>query len=121
MADVGVWIKNANIQARCGTGANTTAKAVAATDVYVLDVEAYINCATRTNWSDIYSGLDADTKLLLMEVGACICAMYVIQWDMSGFSSREEAETMLDFLHYRSVKGMEHLNEAAVRKFMGAS
>ena len=119
MADLGIWTKNADIQARCPAQVNATNKLTAATDAYVLDVEAYINAATKVNWSDIYAGLDADLKLILKEVGACICAMYVISSDMSGFVGRN-GETALDFLHYRIVKGMELLNETAVRKFIGA-
>ena len=38
MADIGIFIKNADIQARCGANANATAKATAATDVYVIGV-----------------------------------------------------------------------------------
>ncbi len=42
MADFGIYTKNADILARCGANANATAKATAATDIYVLDVEAFI-------------------------------------------------------------------------------
>jgi len=118
MADVGVWVKNADIVARCPVQVNATYSAVGETDKYVLDVEAHINCATHYNWSDAYASLDADNKLILKEVGACICAMYVIQKDLSGFIGRN-GETALDFLHYRVIKGMEWLNETVIRKFMG--
>ena len=116
--DLGVWTKNADILARCPAQHNTTYSAVAKTDLFVLDVEAFINASTRYNWSDAYAGLDADNKLILKEVGACICAMYVIQMDMSGFMGRT-GETALDFLHYRVIKGMEVLAETASRKFIG--
>ena len=41
MADVGVFAKSADIQARSGIYANATAKAVAATDIYILNIEFY--------------------------------------------------------------------------------
>src|SRR3990167_1688775 len=113
MADVGVWIKNADIQARAGTHANTTSKATAATDVYVLDVEGRINSFCRYNFSDNYSTLNADVKELLVEWGASLCAMKVILWDISGYTARE-AEFMLDALWDTVEECKRILREAGV-------
>ena len=118
MADVGIYCKNANIQAYAGINANATSKAVAATDVYVLDVEAGINARTRYNWSDAYSALNADVKYLLMQTAAAKCAMVVIMNDMSGFSSRVEAETMLDFLRDIYELNIKALEDLKVRDFV---
>ena len=119
MTDDGIFTKNADIQARCGTGANATAKAIAATDVYVLNIESYINCITRFNWSDAFTaGLNVDVQGILTEVGACLCAIYVIQWDMSGFSTRFEAEDMINVLYQRAMDGLNLLKEQSVKTFM---
>lgn len=119
MADDGIYTTNAQIQARCGTHANATAKAVAATDVYVLAVEALINCETRTNWSDLVTaGLNADVQGILTEASACLCAMYVIQWDMSGWPTRAMAQTMLDVLDERHKRAMKALEDMKVRQFI---
>ena len=119
--DVGLYIKSANIQARCGANASATAKAVTATDVYVLDVEDYLNAVMNTKvTAAIYTAMNASTKYLLMDVGANICAMYVIVADMSGYTSRTEAQTMLDFLAYRIDAGIKLLQQKAVTNdFMG--
>lgn len=109
MADVGIYCKYANIAARAGARCNTTSNAVAWTDVIVLDMEALINVMTKKNWSDIYAGLNADVKYILMDATACACAMLVIQYDLSSIGSRE-AETRLDFLRdcfYRDVKVLQ--------------
>ena len=118
MADIGVFTKNADIQARAGESANSTAKATAATDVYVLDVEAYINAVTHFNWSDAYSSLNADVKGLLTEASASLCAMKVISYDMSGFTSRAEAETMLDVLAYNASKAIALLKDQETKTFL---
>jgi len=119
MADVGIFTKNADIQARAGANANATAKAVAATDVYVLNIESFINCTTRYNWSDWFAGTpNADVKGILTDCGACLCAMIVINYDMSGFSSRAEAETMLDVLRDRAVNDLKLLEDIKVQEFM---
>jgi len=98
MADEGVYTTNAQIQAFAGTNAGTTAKAVTATDVYVLMVEAMINDDTSYNWSDDFGGLDVDTKGILSLAGATKCAMIVVNADPTGYTARER-ETHLDFLN----------------------
>ena len=118
MADVGVYIKNADIQAKAGTGASATAKAVAATDVYVLEIESLINCMTRYNWSDAYAGLNADVKEILKGVGSDLAAIYVIQWDMSGYTSRTEAEDMINVLRDSALRGMSILRDKKVQDFI---
>src|SRR3990167_938352 len=117
MVDVGIYCKNANIQAYAGINANSTAKATAATDVYVLDVEAAINVATRKNWSDSYSTLNVDVKYILMQTAATRCAQIVIMNQMSGFTSRAEAETMLDVLHSIYTTNIELLKLQAQQDF----
>ena len=121
MADEGVYTKNADIQARAGVNANTTSKATAATDVYVLNVESVINAISMYNWSDAYAGLNADVKGILTDTGACMCTIYVIQSDMSGYTSRSEAQTMLDVLTYTVNRNLSILKQIAKRDFINAA
>jgi len=119
MADFGIWTKNVDIQAKAGTGASATAKAVAATDVYVLEVESFINSITRYNWSDaVTAGLNADTQGILKMVSSNLCAIYVIQWDMSGYTSRIEAEDMVNVLRDQALAGMSLLRDQKVKDFI---
>ncbi len=118
MADFGIWTKNVDIQAKAGTNANATAKATAATDIYVLEVESLVNVLTRHNWSDDYAGLNEDVKHILKEVTSNICAIYVIQWDMSGFTSRIEAEDMINILRDSALRGLSVLRDKKNQDFM---
>jgi hypothetical protein len=120
MADpnVGIYCKNANIQAYAGIKANATAKAVAATDVYVLDVESVINAVTHRNWSTAYATLNSNVKYILMQTAAVRCAMIVIMNDLSGFTSRSEAETMLDVLRDIYVMNIEILKDIKNQEFV---
>ena len=119
MADDGIYTTNAQIAVRAGANVNATAITVAETDKYVLDVEAYINARTRVNWSDLFTaGLNADVEGILREASATLCAMYAIQYDMSSFTSRIEAETMLDVLRDRHVKAIEALEDAKIKLFV---
>ena len=119
MADVGIYTKSADIIARAGTNAYATSVAVAATDIYVLQVEALINSLCRFNWSDaVTAGLNADVQGILTEASACFCAIYVIQWDMSGFTSRIEAEDMINILRDRALFAISILRDKQVQKFI---
>jgi len=122
MADFGIYTKNADILARCGTGANATAKATAATDIYVLNVESFINCAARYNWSDAFTaGLNADVGGILTDTGACLCAINVIQWDMSGYTSRVEAEDMINILRDTVLRNLAILRDKKTQDFINGA
>ena len=122
MVDVGIYTKNADIQALAGANANTTSKAIAATDVYVLDVEAKINCLTRHNWSADWSAVSGSAVSgILTETGAALCAIKVIQYDMGGFTSRYEAETMLDVLRDTALTNMAILRNKNTETFINGA
>ena len=118
MADFGIWTKNADIQAKAGANASATSKAVAATDVYVLEVESMVNVLTRYNWGDAYAGLNADVKDILKGVTSDLCAIYMIQWDMSGYTSRTEAEDMINILRDSALRGLSILRDKKQQDFM---
>ena len=118
MADVGIYCKNANIQARAGSGANATAKAIAATDVYVLDIESYINAATRYNWSDAYAVLSVDVKYILMDCAASLCAINVISNDTSGYNSLGEAQLLINVNWERANEDIKQLIDLKTRDFI---
>ncbi len=119
MTDFGIYTKNADIVARAGAKANSTAVNTTATDIYVLDVEAIINAATRYNWSDkVTAGMNADVEGILTDTGASLCAIKVIMWDMSGFTTREEAKSMINVLNDRAQKNISILRDIKSQTFI---
>jgi len=118
MVDTGIFATTAEIQRKAGNNASATSKAEAYTNDFIAQAESFINCTTRYNWSDAYAGLNADVKALLKLAASNLAAMYVIQFDMSGFSSRVEAETMLDVLRDGFVKAIKLLDSQEVKTFM---
>lgn len=84
---------------KAGANANSTiCTSGAALLEWCGQAESFINASTRTNWTDVYSTLNDDTKKVLEEAASSHAAMYAIQYDMSGYSSLAEATTMLDVL-----------------------
>ena len=80
--------------------------------------EALINTVTRFNWSDAYAGLNTDTKGILKEVASNIAAIYVIQYDMSGYTSRIEAEDMINVLRDAALRGLSLLRDKKAKEFI---
>ena len=98
MADTGIFATTAEAQRKAGANASSTSKAEAYVNDYMTQVESYINVVTRYNWSDAYSTLNVDVRGLLKLAASNLAAIYVIEYDMSGFSSRTEAEDMVNIL-----------------------
>lgn len=60
------------------------------------DAEGYIESQTRRNWVDKYSTLPTGIKGVLSDICSSLIAKQIISYDMSGYTSRQEATTMLD-------------------------
>ncbi len=118
MADTGIFCTTAEVQRKSGINASTTANVEAYINDYVSQAESTINVMTRYNWSDAYSTLNADVKSILKECASNLAAMYVIQFDMSGFTSIYEAETMLDTLNNSFNRGISVLRDLKQQTFI---
>jgi len=81
----------------------------------ILQAEAYLNCISRYNWVDNYASLNDDVKHILEDAAACHAACSAIAYDMSGYTSRAEAQTILDV---NWAKLMEDVNLLKDRKFI---
>jgi hypothetical protein len=117
MADTGIFCTTAEVERKAGAKCSAVSKAEAYTNDYVSQAESLINSVTRFNWSDAYSTLNADTKGILKEVASDLAAIYVIQYDMSGFS-RIEAEDMINILRDAALRGLAILRDKKVKEFI---
>lgn len=114
MADTGIFATTAEVERKAGANASATSKAEAYVNDYMTQVESLINNVTRINYSDTYTGLNVDTKQTLKEVASNLAAIYVIQYDMSGFSSLIEAEDMITTLRDAALRGLSLLKDKKV-------
>jgi hypothetical protein len=118
MADTGIFATTEEVKRKAGAGASTTSAVEAYINQFMTEAESFINSVTRNNWSDNYGSLNADVRGILKEVASNLAAMYVIQFDMSGYTSRYEAETMLDVLRDGAMRGLSLLKDKKVEDFM---
>ncbi len=80
--------------------------------------EAVVCMETREDWITNYSTFDSIIKLILEEVVSNISAMYAIIYDMSGYTSRAEAQTMLDVLIDGANRGLKYLKDKKKTTFI---
>ncbi len=120
MANAGQFAQDTDILLRVGANANTDVKAAGWFDEIILDVEAIINCATMYDWStaDAATSLTATVRGILIDTGACLAAIEGISFDMSGFTSRVEAEDMINVLRDRALFNIGILRNKNVQKFL---
>lgn len=118
MADTGIFCTGTEVQRKAGNGASATSKAEAYTNDFIAQAESLINVMTRNNWSDQYGSLNADVKGILKEVASNLAAIYVINYDMSGFTTRTEAENMVNILRDAALRGMAVLRDKKQQTFM---
>jgi len=121
MADTGIFATTAEILRKAGDGANTTASAEAYTNDFISQAESTINVMTRYNWSDAYSGLNTDVKKILSETASNLAAIYIINYDMGGYTSRTEAEDMINVLRDIALRNISILRDLKQQDFMNGA
>lgn len=118
MADTGIFCTGTEVGYKAGEYASSTATAEAYTNSFLEEVEAYINCATRYNWSDAYAGLNSDVKYILQACASDLAAIYCIQYDTSGFPSRTAMEDKINILRDRGEAYIQVLKDIKTQTFM---
>ena len=84
---------------KAGVGASSTILANATElDRFSDYAEAEINFLTRYDWTTNYSSVSTNFQGALGQAAAARIAMDIITYDMSGYQSKTEAQTKLDYL-----------------------
>jgi hypothetical protein len=101
MAEQGTLCTNGNVGYKAGANASATSKAETYTNVYIKEAEGKLCLDTRFDWVTNYSSVSTIGKEVLREATSCLAAIDVINYDMSGFTSRQEALVMVNILWAR--------------------
>lgn len=102
-------------------GLNVNISGAAFADEFVNQAEGVIMVNTRYDWVTNYNSLTSGAKLLLQQTASDLAAIYLINYSMSGYTSRMEASTMLDVLSDRAQISMGYLKDKVKTDYMGAS
>ena len=118
MAPIMTTVLKTLVKAGANVSSVMTANTTGQVDQFIAEAESYVNAVTRINYSDSYSGLNIDTKTILDDVVSSKAAMFCISFDMSGYTSRFEAETMLDVLDDAVLKGISLIKDKKQTDFI---
>ena len=121
MADTGIFATTAEVQYKAGANASATSKAEAYVNSFMTQAESFINAYCRYNFSDNYSTLNVDVKGTLKEIASNLAAIYVIQYDMSGFTTRGEAEDMINVLRDAALRGLAILRDKKTQDYINGA
>jgi len=117
MADTGIFATTSEVQNKVGANASSTANVEAYINDYISQAESHINVESNYNWSDAYSGLNADVKGILKEAASNLAAIYVINYDLSSIGL-DEARSRVDILRDWYVQAIKLLKEYKATVFV---
>ena len=121
MVFTGIMATEAELDAKAGENVDLTGWTEANKNDFVAQAESFVNVISKNNWSDAYAALNADVKRFLSETVSNLSAIYGIQYNMFGYSSRIEAENMINLLWAKLQQNVEFLKDDRTVKFMVAS
>ena len=80
-------------------------------DYFIPQAEALINLNSRYDWIANYAAVETNVKAILEQLCSDLAAIYAIQYDMSGYTSRGEAESMITVLRDRALHSLQLLKD----------
>lgn len=83
-------------------------------DTWINQAENTINANSRIDFISTYASLSNDKKLILEDTCSSLAAIYAINYDMSGYTSRIEAEDMVVILRDAALRGLGLLRDKKV-------
>ena len=86
-----------------------------------LQAESMVNAICRYNFSDDYAGLNADVKYIISDVVSSYVAIQAICYDMSGYTTRTEAEDIINVLRDGMLRGLSILRDKKVQDFINGA
>lgn len=121
MAHEGIYATAAQVTQKAGAGASATASAEAFINSFLLQAENYINVMCRvvfaTNTTE-FNALNAGVSSLLTEAASNLAAIYIAQYDLSGYASAREAENIINMNWARFTQCIKLLNEQKAAGFI---
>lgn len=112
-----IMTTEAEIQQKSGAGVNVAFDTTMMTAAGIR-AESTVNVLCRHNYSDTYATLNADVKGILSDIVSSLVAIEAIAYDMSGYTSRIEAEDMINVLRDGALRGLSILRDKKNQTFV---
>ncbi len=122
MAHTGIYVPTIEeFEYKCGLGVSVVSSSEAYANSYIQQAEALINSLSRKVYAAdtaAFTALPATTKYLLTLAASNIAAIYAITYDMSGYSSRIEAEDVINILRDGALQALSLLRDKKTALFL---
>ena len=122
MAHTGIYVPTLlELTYKCGEGVAPEAITEAFANSFIQQAESKINVVARKVFAAdtaAFTALPATTKQLLTDIASNLAAIYAIQYDMSGFTSRIEAEDMINILRDAALRGLSIIRDTKIQDFL---
>ena len=115
-----IMTTEAEIQQKSGANVNVAFDTTMMT-ASNLRAESIINCVTRNNFSDSFATDNINVKQILSDFCSSFVAIEAIAYDMSGYTSRIEAEDMINVLRDGMLRAMSILRDQKVVDFINGA
>lgn len=90
-------------------------------DILIAQAEAVVNSVCRYNYSDVYATLNSDAKLILEDTVTNLAAINAISYDMAGYTSRTEAEDMINVYRDGALRNLSILRDKKAQDWINAA
>jgi len=120
MAFTGITATEPEIDQKTGANVSTSFTDTMKTAA-LLAAESTVNVATRFNWSDSFGTDNVDVRSIITSATASLVAIEAISYDMSGYTSRSEAESMLNVLRDAALRAISILKDIKAQQFLQAA
>jgi len=98
MTEAGTLCGQGDVAKMAGANCSTVSVAEAYTNVYIKMAEGLLSEAARYDWVTNYASISTIGKEILRNAAATYSAVCVLNYNMAGFSSRQEALVMVNIL-----------------------
>lgn len=106
---------------KAGANVNTTASGSTCTAIFGAICEGVINSQSGYNWSDWHTAAGSayvDVSGLLTDAASNLGAIYIINYDMSGFTNIQEAVARINTLYEMYKQDILLLKEQKAKDFV---
>jgi len=119
MASAGILCTDVHVKAKVkNLSADIDSGDFVETDVWIADAEGLICTIGRYDFVTNYATLNAKAKMLLRQICSDLVALNCITYDMSGFTSRVEAEDMINIYRDAALRGLAIIRDWKARDYI---
>ena len=116
--DEGTLCTSGEAIAKAGAGASSDAKNPILVTKFIIQAESRLNVITKKDWVTAYSGLDTNVKNILNEVISNMAAIYMVNYDDSGYTSGLEYERKIAILKAEVRELVRELKDLELKEWM---